>query len=173
MPVFQPQRGRFHPFSTVVTVLVLACVTPSEAATVQTNFEVSATVQQVCAVAATDLGFGAYDASAASPNDATSTITVTCTPDSSYNIALNAGTTSGASEAVHLMSDGAAHTLTYDLYSDAGHTQKWGDGTLSTTVVSGTADGTPQDHVVYGEVPASQYVAPGAYSDTITATVSY
>jgi spore coat protein U-like protein len=174
MPTFQPKRGqRATPFSTLVTAALLACVTPSGAATVQTQFEVSATVQQVCAVAATDLDFGAYIASEGAPNDATSTVTATCSPGSDYSIALNAGTTAGGTEAVHLMTDGASHTLTYNLYSDAGRTTKWGDGTLSTEVVSGTGDGTPQDYFVYGEVPSGQYVSPGSYSDTVTATVTY
>jgi spore coat protein U-like protein len=86
---------------------------------------------------------------------------------------MDAGTTSGATEAVHLMSDGNAHTLTYSLYSDTDHTDKWGDGTLSTQTVSGTADGTQQPYTVFGQVPAGQYVASGSYSDTVTATVTY
>lgn len=146
---------------------------PSQAANVQTPFTVSANVQQVCAVSASNLGFGAYDASAGSANNATATVTVTCTPSSAYAIAMNAGTTSGGTEAVHLMSDGAAHTLTYNLYSDSNHTTKWGDGTLSTATVSGTADGTRQPYTVFGQVPAGQFVPSGAYSDTVTATVTY
>lgn len=146
---------------------------PLNAATVQAPFTVSATVQQVCAVSATNLGFGAYDASSGSPNNAASTVTVTCTPSSTYEIALNAGTTSGSTEAVHLMSDGNSHTLTYNLYTDTNHTTKWGDGTASTDTVSGTADGTHQPYTVFGQVPTGQYVPSGSYSDTVTATVTY
>jgi len=152
---------------------VLAMAASSNAATVQTPFGVSATVQQVCAVAATNLGFGAYDASSGSPNNTSSTITVTCTPSSTYSIALNAGTTSGGTEAVHLMTDGSSHTLTYNLFTDSNHTTKWGDGTLSTTVVSGTADGTHQPYTLYGQVGIGQYVPSGSYTDTVTATVTY
>jgi spore coat protein U-like protein len=148
-------------------------VAPSEAANVQTPFTVSATVQQVCAVSATNLGFGAYDASAGPANNATSTVTVTCTPSSTYTIALNAGTTSGGTVAARLMSDGASHTLGYNLYSDSNHTTKWGDGTLSTSTVSGTADGTHQPYTVFGQVAAGQFVPSGSYSDTVTATVTY
>ncbi len=139
----------------------------------QSSFGVSATVQQVCSVATTNLGFGTYNASSGSPNNATSTVTVTCTPSSSYTIAMDAGTTSGGTEAVHLMTDGSSHTLTYNLYSNMGRTTKWGDGTLSTSTVSGTADGTAQPYTVFGQVPAGQYVASGSYTDTVTATVTY
>jgi spore coat protein U-like protein len=143
------------------------------AATVQSPFTVSATVQQVCSVSAGNLGFGSYDASSGTANNAQSTVTVTCTPSSSYSIAMNAGTTTGGTEAVHLMSDGSAHTLTYNLYTDMNHTTKWGDGTLSTSTVSGTADGTHQPYTVFGQVPTGQFVASGSYTDTVTATVTY
>lgn len=166
---FQLKRG----FVLAAALAALVFAAPSPAATVQTPFTVSATVQQVCAVSATNLGFGGYDASAASPNNATSTVTVTCTPSSSYAIALNAGTTSGSTVAVRLMSDGNSHTLGYNLYSDSNHTTKWGDGTLSTSTVSGTADGTHQPYTVFGQVAAGQFVPSGSYSDTVTATVTY
>src|ERR1700749_718652 len=164
---------RFPSRTGLVALAIFAWTGPSNAATVQTPFGVSATVQQVCAVAATNLAFGSYNASSSTPNDATSTITVTCTPGSTYSIALNAGTTSGGTEASHLMTDGNSHTLTYNMYSDSGHATKWGDGTLSTTVVSGTADGTHQPFTLWGEVGIGQFVPSGSYSDTVTATVSY
>jgi spore coat protein U-like protein len=169
---FTRNRSRFVP-GVALGLAAMAMAASTNAATVQTPFGVSATVQQVCAVAATNLGFGGYDASSGSPNNASSTITVTCTPSSSYSIALNAGTTSGGTEAVHLMSDGASHTLTYNLFTDTNHTTKWGDGTLSTTVVSGTADGTHQPYTVFGQIGIGQFVPSGSYTDTVTATVTY
>jgi spore coat protein U-like protein len=169
---FAGNRPRFSP-CVGACLAVLAMAATSNAATVQTPFGVSATVQQVCAVAATNLGFGAYDASSASPNNASSTITVTCTPDSTYSIALNAGTTSGGTEAAHLMTDGSSHTLIYNLFTDINHTTKWGDGTLSTTVVSGTADGTHQPYTLFGQIGIGQFVPSGSYTDTVTATVTY
>ncbi|HVU20429.1 MAG TPA: spore coat U domain-containing protein [Pirellulales bacterium] len=162
----------FHP-AILISLASFVLASPLEAATVQVPFAVSATVQQVCAVAATNLSFGSYDASLGSPDDATGTITVTCTPSSSYSIALNAGTTSGGTEAARLMSDGNSHTLTYDLFTDAGHTTKWGDGTMSTVLVSGTADGTHQNYTLYGQVGTGQFVPSGDYTDTVTATVNY
>jgi spore coat protein U-like protein len=170
---FQEGAMEFKFTRGLIFAAVVLCAAPAGAATVQTPFTVSATVQQVCAVSATNLGFGGYDASAALANNATSTVTVTCTPSSTYTIALNAGTTSGGTVAARLMSDGASHTLAYGLYSDSGHTTKWGDGTLSTSTVGGTADGTHQPYTVFGQVATGQFVPSGSYTDTVTATVTY
>jgi spore coat protein U-like protein len=71
------------------------------------------------------------------------------------------------------MSDGNSQTLSYGLFTDGNHTTRWGDGTLSTVVVSGTADGTHQNYTLYGEVGIGQFVPSGSYSDTVTATVTY
>ncbi len=152
---------------------VLAAAAPAGAATTQTTFGVSANVQSVCAVAATALGFGSYNATSGSPNTASSTVTVTCTPSEDYAVALNAGTTSGGTVAARLLSDGASHTLAYNLYTANDYATKWGDGTLSTSTQSGTGDGTGQPYTVYGRIATGQYVTAGSYSDTVTVTVTY
>jgi spore coat protein U-like protein len=62
--------------------------------------------------------------------------------------------------------------LKYNLYSNSGHTTNWGD-TSATNWVSGTGNGAARNLTVYGQIPISQYVTPGSYSDTITISVSY
>jgi spore coat protein U-like protein len=62
--------------------------------------------------------------------------------------------------------------LGYSLFSDSARTVNWGQ-TVGTDTVTGTGNGTAQALTVYGDVPAGQYLAPGSYSDTITATVTY
>jgi spore coat protein U-like protein len=62
--------------------------------------------------------------------------------------------------------------LGYGLFTDSGHVTNWGN-TIGTDTVTGTGSGAAQALTVYGEIPASELVAPGSYSDTITATVSY
>ena len=64
----------------------------------------------------------------------------------------------------------AANTLSYVITQDAGRVTNWG---LATGTVAGTGNGSAQTLVVYGRIAAGQYVTPGAYSDTITATVTY
>jgi spore coat protein U-like protein len=57
--------------------------------------------------------------------------------------------------------------LNYGLYSDAGRSANFA------TTASITGNGSTQPITLYGLVPAGQYVAPGSYTDTITATVTY
>jgi spore coat protein U-like protein len=39
--------------------------------------------------------------------------------------------------------------------------------------VTGTGTGVAQPLTIYGTEPANQYVTPGAFTDTITAAVTY
>ncbi len=153
----------------------LAFVPPNfayAASTKTTSFTVSATVLASCSVSATNLSFGNYTASSGTNLDATSTVSVTCTNGQAYTIALDGGSVA-ADVSARTMSDGAAHTLAYSLYTDAGRTTLWGDGTSGTSTVAGTGDGTQQDATVYGRIAASQFAAAGSYTDTVTVTVSY
>ncbi len=142
------------------------------AATATTTFQVTATVISVCTVSATDLAFGNYDASAGVPNDNTSTVSVTCSNGSPYTVALDAGTGTGATVAVRRMSNGG-NTLNYSMYTTAGRTTVWGDGTGGTSTQPGTGNGAGQNFTVYGRIPTGQFVTAGNYADTVTATVTY
>ncbi len=67
----------------------------------------------------------------------------------------------------------AGQYLTYTLYSNAGRTTTWGDGTTYGAQVSGTGSGANQSLTVYGRVPASQSPTPGSFTDTVVVTLSY
>jgi spore coat protein U-like protein len=69
------------------------------------------------------------------------------------------------------MQNGAA-LLNYGLFQNNTWTTNWGN-TLATNWESGTGSGIAQVLNVYGQIPAAQFVTPGAYTDTITATVTY
>lgn len=142
------------------------------AGSVSAQFHVTATVLNNCAVSAGDLAFGSYSASSASPATATSTIQVTCTTSLPYTVALDGGTSAG-NVAARTMSDGAAHTLGYGLYTSGAYATLWGDGTGGTSTMAGTGSGTAQSLTVYGRIPAAQFVAAGSYSDLVTVTVNY
>jgi spore coat protein U-like protein len=138
------------------------------ATAVTTTFGVSATVQATCIVSATAMGFGTYISTAAST--AASTVTVTCTNTTPYTLGLDAGATTGATVTTRQMKNGAA-LLNYSLFTDSSRTLNWGNTTG--TWVSGTGAGSAQVLNVYGQIPAAQYVTPGSFADTITATVTY
>jgi len=140
-------------------------------ATVTTTFNVSTDVQTACGVAALPLNFGAYSGTAAST--ATTDITVKCNNLTAYNVGLDAGTSTGATVTSRKMTGPPGATgLPYFLYSDAAMTKNWGN-TVGTDTVPGTGNGSAQALVVYGQIPAGEGNRAGAYSDTITVTVTY
>ena len=152
--------------------ILLGAPAASQAATVTTTFNVTATVLSVCSVSATNLGFGSYSAASVTPNDNTSTVNVTCSNGTTYTVALDAGLGTGATVANRLMTSGG-NTLGYGIFTTAARTTRWGDGTLSTSTLAGTGNGSAQPLTAYGRIPINQYVAAGSYADTITATVTY
>jgi spore coat protein U-like protein len=147
----------------------LALCLPVHAATATSNIAVSATVQATCLNTATALAFGTYSGA---QTDATAVVTVTCTNSTPYTVGLNAGTSAAATVTTRKMTGGAGVFLSYGLFTDAARTLNWGT-TVGTDTVSGVGSGSPQPITVYGRVPAAQYVAPGVYTDTIIATVTY
>ncbi|MEI9887774.1 MAG: spore coat U domain-containing protein [Rhizomicrobium sp.] len=152
----------------------LAAATPGQAATATTTFAVTATVLSGCAVTATNLVFGNYSSIAATPNDTTSTVTAICTAGVAYTIAPDVGTGAGATEAARSMTGivtGGA--LNYLMYTNAGRTTLWGDGTLSTATFGGTSALVPQNYTVFGRVPALQAPAAGLYADLVTVTLTF
>jgi spore coat protein U-like protein len=140
-----------------------------QAATAPSNIAVSATVQATCTNTATPLAFGVYSGV---QSDSTAIITVTCTNTTPYTVALNAGTATGATVTTRRMTGAATVFLAYALFSDAGRTANWGS-TVGSDTVAGTGTGVGQPLTVYGRVAAAQFPAPGAYTDTIVATVTY
>jgi spore coat protein U-like protein len=137
--------------------------------TVTTTFTVTATVVANCVISANALNFGAYSGLQI---NAASALTVTCTNTTVFNIGLNAGTATGATVTTRKMTGPASATLRYSLFRDSSRTQNWGN-TVGTDTLPSTGTGTAQMFNVFGEIPAGQYVAPGAYADTIIATVTY
>ena len=143
--------------------------TSAFAATATANFNVTATVSATCIVSATALSFGSYTGAVA---NAQSSVNVTCTNTSPYDVGLNAGLTTGATVTTRQMGIvQPAGGLNYGLFSDSGHATNWGN--TAGSWVHGVGSGAQQTLTVYGQVPAGQYVTPGSYTDTIIATVNY
>jgi spore coat protein U-like protein len=161
----------FSRILSAVTAIVASCLMATSvwAATATTTFQVTATVQATCLISATNLSFGTYTGAVV---NSTSSITVTCTNTTPYNIGLNAGTATGATVSTRKMSGPAGALLAYSLTQDAAHTINWGN-TVGTDTVAGTGNGSAQTLTVFGQTAAGQFVTPGAYVDTITATITY
>jgi len=137
--------------------------------TATTTFRVTTNVQAVCTVTANDLDFGNYTQQ--SGTNSTTQLRAICSPQTTYNIGLNPGTSPGASVNQRKMVAGA-NSLNYQLYSDSARTTIWGE-TPGTDTVTGVGTGLAQDHTVFGAIPATQNIPSGAYADTITVRIFY
>jgi spore coat protein U-like protein len=172
MSILRKRKSRIA----VTGVLAAACFLQSAelslATTTTSTFTVSITLVATCTInSASTLNFGGSVGILGANIDQTSTISVTCSNTTPYNIGLDAGTATGATVTTRKMTSGA-NTVSYALYSDSGRTTNWGN-TVSTDTVAGTGNGTAQSYTVYGRVPPQTTPAPGAYTDTITVTVTY
>jgi spore coat protein U-like protein len=159
---------------TLTAVLLVANGQTAQAATKTTTFQVTATVNSACSVSATDLAFGVYDPTSAIANDNTSTVTVTCTLATPYDIGLNEGVAAGATVTTRKMKHASlADLINYSLFSDTGRTTNWGNTVNTDTVHVASATGAAENHTVYGRIATGQYVTAGSYADTITVTITY
>ncbi len=139
------------------------------AASLNATVAVTATVQATCNFTAANLDFGVY---AGAQKDTTSTVAVTCTNGTTFNVGLLPGAGVGATVANRVMTGTGGTANTYALYMDSERSHPWGM-TVGSDTVAGTGNGNAQAFTVYGRMRAGQFVTPGTYNDTITATVSY
>ncbi|APZ30137.1 MAG: spore coat U domain-containing protein [Rickettsia conorii subsp. raoultii] len=134
-------------------------------------FLVSATVLPSCIVTATPLAFGTYVPIADTLQ--TNTIIIKCTLGTNYTVSLNAGTVPAATTSIRKMT-GLVNTtsyLPYNLYSNAGRTQNWGN--QSSDWVIGIGTGLDQTLTIYSKIPQGANVPSDTDNDTITVTVAY
>lgn len=139
------------------------------------TFDVTITIEDSCELTtpATDMGFGTVQLLNTNYT-ATSTVSVTCTTDAAYDLALDDG--GNASATTRRMTDDGTNFVSYRLYSDAAHTTLWGDDTTFGSVNAGTGNGIEQDITVYGRVESGDNATTppaGAYSDTVTVSVTF
>jgi spore coat protein U-like protein len=152
-----------------LAVALVSAPNSAFASTATATFGVSATVTNTCTISGAALSFGAYSGAV---DQAQTTLTVKCTNNGDYSVALNQGATTGGTVNTRLMANGT-YTLGYSLYTSNAYSTIWGDGSGSTQTVSGVGTGANQTLTVYGQIPANESAISGTYSDTITATITY
>jgi spore coat protein U domain-containing protein, fimbrial subunit CupE1/2/3/6 len=165
----------------LLTAGVLLGVAASASAGTQTaNLAVSATVIKNCSAATTNaVAFGNYTPlGLGALINATGGVVIACTKSTTFTIALNGGSTTGGNIAQRLMGDGAGDTLQYNLYTTNAYATVWGDGSGTSKTVNGTGVGmgTQVTTNVFGQMVDSATNAaqpPGAYNDTVLATVTF
>ncbi|MGY0798196.1 Csu type fimbrial protein [Lysobacter sp. A286] len=165
--------------SLLATALIAGgAIAPANAAD-NMNFDVTITIDKSCDVTSTsDVSFNSRFASAGTVST-NGGVTIQCTVDVPYNVALNAGNNGGTDITARkmLISGGGTDTIAYQLYQDTAQTV-WGQ-TVGTDTVTGTGIGFGaaatfnQPHTVYAEATIVGTEPVGSYSDTITATVKF
>jgi spore coat protein U-like protein len=135
-----------------------------------------------CLVSANPVNFGTYNPLSGSARDSTGRVSVSCTNsppggtvNMTYRVRLSAG--SAASFAPRQLGSGP-YRLNYNLYSNNGRTNVWGDGTSGTATVTGSFNlqvnrTRSRNHTVYGRIPALQDPAAGSYTDNIVVTLEF
>lgn len=119
----------------------------------------------------TNLAFSNVAGSISANQDQTSTIGLTCTNRTPWQLGFNNGQNSiGILRRMRLAATG--NYVNYELYRDAGRTQRWGN-TLNTDTQTGTGTGLTQVIDVFGRVPPPQSVPAGDYKDVITVTMTF
>lgn len=136
------------------------------------SFKVRATVTNNCYINADTLAFGANNRVLTSAVRTVGTISVQCTANNPYSIALNGGSVSGKPAARRMRNAATGETIGYEI-SGTLDGPLWGDGTAGTSVVTGTGSGATQSVKMYGRVPAQRTPTPGNYRDTVTATIYF
>ncbi len=131
---------------------------------------IAATYPPTCSVSANPLAFGNI-ASSLSGVSASTSIDTTCSAATPYTIAINGGLTGATDPAARQMQK-ASDTLTYGIYSNANHTQLWGE-TAGVDTVGNSGTGSTQSIPVYGRVQPQPTPPTGTYTDTVVVTVNY
>jgi spore coat protein U-like protein len=148
--------------------------TPALAATATNTMPVSVNVINSCTVAATPMSFGAPAAIGGSNIDSTSTISLVCTNGATYDVALDMGLNVASGQ--RYMSNGASTpvTIPYGIYTDAARSAAWGSTTGTNTVAGSAGTSGAVTLTAYGRIPSSATsVGAGAYTDTVTVTVTF
>jgi spore coat protein U-like protein len=137
------------------------------------SFTVGASVINDCTIAATNINFGTAGVLSTTLT-ATGTLTVACTNDDVYSIAISAGAGSGATVGDRVMTrSGGTDRIHYQLYQNASYSLPWGDGTNGTTALTGTGTGSSQSVTVFARVLPQTTPQAGTYIDTVIATITY
>ncbi|MFC5743893.1 spore coat U domain-containing protein [Dyella tabacisoli] len=164
----------------VLTLCTGSLLSPAYAAvysngTATATFLVSLTLQANCGITANPLNFGTTGVLTAAVNQS-STLSITCSNTTPYNIGLDAGTVAGSTVAARLMAGTTAGntgtTVAFELYQDSGHLTLFGN-TQGTNTEAGTGNGSAQTVTVYGQVPTQTTPKPDTYDTTVTATVYF
>ncbi len=133
-------------------------------------------IAAACNVIGPNLSFGPYNPLSAFGATTSGTISVDCnlSPPPTVRVQIGRSAISGGFQPRRMRHTTGTDTLAYNLYTDAGGTSIWGDGTAGTTTLSDKVQkNKPWLPTVYGIMPPGQDVSVGSYTDTITISIFF
>jgi spore coat protein U-like protein len=115
--------------------------------------------------------FGTYNVfSAQSNNNGVGNVTIQCqNGPPTFVVNLSRGQSNSY---ISRVMKSAGNTLNYNLYTSAARIVVWGDGTGGSSTMSVNRNSTTTISV-FGQIPAGQDAAVGAYTDNITTTINF
>lgn len=129
-----------------------------------------------CRVTTTGLDFGTYDVFAAAPRDTVGTVTVACDQNPPTDVTVSIGTspTSGGFHPRRMRHTTLPDRLDYNLFTAPSMGTVWGDGSAgtSTAMLRKVNRNRPATATIYGRIPPGQNVSVGAYTDSLTVTIT-
>jgi spore coat protein U-like protein len=144
--------------SSTAALCALLAGTSHAVTTTAATFESKITILASCTVVAgTTLDFGSVGL-LTSEVTAESKITVNCNNKTEYKVSLHSDFVMSQS--------GVDQGIAYGLFQDDSHSTPWDS-------LVGTGVGSPVDYPVYGRVLPQDTPSVGAYSDTVTVTLTY
>ena len=130
------------------------------------------TVFTGCSLVTRPLTFDATVITGNNPIDATTTITVKCTPNTNFTVDIDNGLHANGGSSNRQMSTATGALLAYDVYRDSPRTNVWGTGQLK-NVTGNSGAGAPLDILIYGRVPSASKIKAGDYKDTLVVTLNF
>lgn len=122
----------------------------------------------VCTISATGVNFGSYNSLSGGSDSVNGTITVDCPSGLSYYVNRNDGSYYGGGFQSNMAS--GSNRIQYTLYRDASYSSKWGN-TNGSDGIAGVGTGGSQQLTMYARVNQGQTSPPGAYNDSVIATL--
>lgn len=152
-------------------IMAAALVAAPSAVLAQNTMEINAEVQRTCHLAALPMMFGTVSILFPTAN-AQAPIFVDCTPNTAFSVAIDNGqNANGAQRRMARIGAGIGTYMNYEIYRDAGRTERW--GTTAAQVVNRVA---PADGRVtlyaYGRTSGT-VLAAGPFEDTVTITLTF
>ncbi len=152
--------------------LATLAASPALAATASNTMPVSVNVINSCTVSATPMAFGTLTSVGGTNVDTTSTVNLICTLGASYDVSMDFGTHAVSGQRNLQNTADATKVIPYGVFRDAGYLTAWGNTTGTTATGTSTAGLTTL--TAYGRIPTTAASVPaGAYTDTVTVTVTF